>query len=445
MTILYEPERRNAQQLGMLFGSDLHTVATAQELAAALGRRPDELLVLFGPGAEITEVAAFVAEQRVARPALGVLLLCASVDVTVLGEAMRAGVREVVDAADIGAVRTACARSLALSQQLAGASAASTGSADGRVVTVFAAKGGCGKTTMAVNLAVALADGGRRRVCVVDLDLAFGDVAIMLQLAPQRTVADAIPMTGGAHSAGRVDETALRSLVTPYCPGVDALLAPTRPTDGDHVTRGLVSDLLAIARRLYDFVVVDTPPQFTDHVLAALDASDQYVLLATPDLPALKNLRITLDMFNLLDYPAAQRLVVLNRADAKVGLTGADIDRVISAPITAHIPSSRDVPVSINRGVPLLVDSPNHPASKAIRSLANSRIASPQQQGGGRGLRGLFSRRKGGASAPQASGPGASASGAPQTAEPSPEQPGALPHGPAYPHTGVSRQRGEIR
>lgn len=421
MTILYEPLRRNAQQLGMLFGSDLHTVTTPEELTAALVQRKDELLVLFGPGTQIVEAAGFAAQQRVTRPALGVVLLRAVVDVSVLGEAMRAGVRDVVDASDIGAVRAACDRSIALSRQLAGiAPTATGGSVNGKVVTVFAAKGGCGKTTMAVNLAVALADGGRRRVCVVDLDLAFGDVAIMLQLAPQRTVADAVPMTGVSHEPGYpasgLDESALRSLVTPYAPGIDALLAPTRPTDGDHVSRGLVTELLTVARRMYEFVVVDTPPQFTDHVLAALDASDQYVLLATPDVPALKNLRITLDMFNLLDYPANQRLVVLNRADAKVGLTAADIDRVIGTPITGHIPSSRDVPVSINRGVPLLTDSPNHPASKAIRALANSKIAPPAQDGGRR--RGLLGWRKGSLESPPA---------------------------PQHPQNAASSQRGDVR
>jgi pilus assembly protein CpaE len=389
MTILYEPVRRNAQQIGMLFGADLHTVATPEDLASALAQHPDEMLVLFGPGTEVSEVAGFAAAQRVSRPTLGVVLLRTYVDVSVLAEAMRAGVRDVVDAGDISAVRSACVQSLTVSREMAGAGSTASGG-NGRVVTVFAAKGGCGKTTVATNLAVALADGGRRRVCVIDLDLAFGDVAIMLQLVPEHTLADAI-------GVGTLDETAVRSLATPYAPGVDAVLAPPRPTDADHVSRGMVAELLGVARGLYDFLVVDTPPQFTDHVLAALDSSDLYVLLATPDIPALKNLRITLDMFDLLDYPPEQRLVVLNRADAKVGLTAADIERIVKVPITAHIPSSRDVPVSINRGVPLIVDSPQHPASKAFRALAAGRIAAVPSNGAPRGLRGLMAWRKGGA------------------------------------------------
>jgi pilus assembly protein CpaE len=146
---------------------------------------------------------------------------------------------------------------------------------------------------------------------------------------------------------------------------------------------------------MFDFLVVDTPPQFTDHVLTALDTSHVHVLLATPDIPALKNLRITLDTFDLLDLPKESRLVVLNRSDAKVGLTGSDIERAIRVPIAAHVPSSRDVPVSINRGVPITVDNPQHPVSKAIRDFATGRLATPTLGAPAtRGLRGLLARNR---------------------------------------------------
>jgi pilus assembly protein CpaE len=238
----------------------------------------------------------------------------------------------------------------------------------GKLVTVFAGKGGCGKSTMATNLAVALSGGGAKRVLLVDLDLSFGDVAIMLQLVPERSMVDAVPM------AGRLDEMGLRSLLTTFAPGVDALLAPAGPADGERVNRELVTEMLKVARKVFDFIVVDTPPFFSDQVLAALDISDFYILLATPDIPSLKNLRLTLDMFDLLEYPKTERIVVLNRADARVGLTASDIERVVRSPIQGHVPSTRDVPVSINRGVPLMVEDPSHPVSKAIRDLAVNRL-----------------------------------------------------------------------
>ena len=235
---------------------------------------------------------------------------------------------------------------------------------EGRVITVFSAKGGCGKTTVATNLAATLAAGGAAAVCLVDLDLAFGDVAIMLQLVPARTIADTAAMVG------TMDEQGVRSLITPHSPGLDTLLAPTGPGEAERIDVKVVAELVRVLRRMYDFVVIDTPPAFTEHVLAAFDASDCYVLLATLDIPALKNLRLTLDMLDLLGYPQASWLVVLNRSDSKVGLGLDEVERTLRVPIAAQMPSSRDVPASINRGVPLVVDEPGHAVSQAIRELA---------------------------------------------------------------------------
>ena len=113
---------------------------------------------------------------------------------------------------------------------------------DGQIVTVFAAKGGCGKTTLATNLAVALAAGTGCRVCVVDLDLAFGDVAISVQLDPARTIVDALPM------AGHLDVTGAASLLTRYRPGLEMLLAPVTPGDAEKIPPALVGELLTVLR-----------------------------------------------------------------------------------------------------------------------------------------------------------------------------------------------------
>lgn len=395
MTILFEPHRRDAQQFAVLLGSDVHTAASAPDLAGLLEQNPGETLAVLGPGVDLGDALAIAADNRVNRPGLGVILIRDRLDVGLLGEAIRAGVREVVAANDPAGLLAACARSMEVSRQMGPVAPRRRTSLpgghefDARVITVFAAKGGCGKTTLATNIACALAAGGVRKVGLIDLDLAFGDVAIMLQLVPERSIADAVGL------GDQLDETALRALLTPYAPGLDTLLAPAGPAEAERVTQGLVSDILRLAKGMFDFLVVDTPPQFTDHVLTALDTSQLHVLLTTPDIPALKNLRITLDTFDLLDLPKENRLVVLNRSDAKVGLTATDIERVIRVPILAHVPSSRDVPVSINRGVPIVVDNPQHPVSKAIRDFATGRLASPTiGEPAARGLRGLLNRNR---------------------------------------------------
>ncbi len=345
-------------------GVPVRAVATPAALAAELHADPGVSLVVLGPTVAAADALAFAAHQRVHRPALGVVLLRDEVALEVLAEAIKAGVREVVPAGDPAAADAACARSLELSRLL-GAALPAAEPAQARIVTVFAGKGGVGKSTVATNLAATLADGGRRRVCLVDLDLQFGDVGILLQLAPERSITDAIPM------AGRLDAAALQSLITPYRAGLDVLLAPAGPAEGDHVTRELVREVLTVARSAYDVIVIDTAPYVTDQLLAALDVTDRFVLVVTPDLPTLKSARLTLEMFELLEYPAEHRLTLLNRADSEVGLTVAEIEAALGCPMSVLMPSSRDVPLSVNRGVPLAVDKPAHPVSQAVRRLAD--------------------------------------------------------------------------
>lgn len=374
MTAIYHEPERPQSILDVV--PDAQEAADLEDLAALVQADPGVLLVILGPTVTLADAVGFAARHRLTRPSLGVVLLRDHVDVAVLAEAIRSGIREVLTATDAEGIRAACARSLEVSRQLVlGTPAVPTASParEGQILTVFAGKGGSGKSTVASNLAVALAAGGTRSVLLVDLDLAFGDIAIMLQLVPRRTIADAVPM------AGRLDETGIRSLVTPYAPGpVDTLLAPPGPAEGERVGRELVDEILKIARRMYDYVVVDTPPFFSDQVLAALDLSQWYLLVATPDVPSLKNLRLTLNMFDLLEYPNNQRLVVLNRSDSQVGLTQADIDKVVRAPINGRVPSTRDVPVSINRGVPLMVSSPQSAVGRCIQQLIDTHIGATE-------------------------------------------------------------------
>jgi len=369
MTILCDP---NPTATDVHFAPDgaLVYAENLRDAARMLQDDPGELLVVIGPNVPSSEALRFTEALRPVRPAAGVVLVRAELDVTTLTEALRAGVREVVPYRDQVALAEACRRSLEVSRSFLAGSAhepAPEPSRDGRIVTVFAAKGGCGKTTLAINLAVALAKDGRR-VCLVDLDLAFGDVAISVQLNPSRTIIDAVRM------AGHVDTTGAASLLTRYRPGLDLLLAPVTPGDAEKIPPPLVRELLTVLRGMYDYVVVDTPAQFSEPVLIAMDASAHHVLLTTPDVPALKNLRVTLDTFDMLSYPADIRSIVLNRSDAKVGLTAEDVARVVRTPIAAQVPSSREVPVSINKGTPIVLDNPAHPVSQAISRFARDRL-----------------------------------------------------------------------
>ncbi len=376
MTILIETDGAAAETFRFALGADLRLTDSVPAAVRALEETPHELLVVVGPDVELGAALQFAEDCRMQRPAVGIVLLRRRVDVAMLGQALRSGVREVVSPDDLPELGQACRRSVDVSRRMLGVNGQSEQHTGGRVVTVFAAKGGCGKTTLATNLAVALAERGRRSVCLVDLDLAFGDVAIAMQLMPTRTISDAVAMRGN------MDETGVASLLTPHSPGVDAVLAPLEPGEAEKIPVAVVTELLRTLRTMFDYVVIDSPPAFTDHVLAAFDVSDSYVLLATLDIPALKNLRLTLDMLDLLGYPRESWHVVLNRSDSKVGLTVSDVEKSLKVPIAAQVPSSRAVSASINKGVPLVLDDPGHPVSNAIRGIALGRIAVQHGNGG---------------------------------------------------------------
>lgn len=368
MTLLLEPDSAAAEAYGFALGSDVTVLDSAHAAKRALSDSTAELLLVVGPDIDLATALDIAETQRLERPEVGVVLLRHRLDVTVLAQSLRAGVREVVNPDDLAALAEACRRSLEVSRRLLGVQGHEPAGAQGRVTVVFSAKGGCGKTTMATNLAVALAAGGRQRVCLVDLDLAFGDVAIALQLLPARTIVDAISMEG------KLDEQGVKDLITPHSAGLDTICAPLEPGEAERIPVPVVTELLKVLRGMYDHVVIDTPPAFTEHVLAAFDGADAYVLLATLDIPALKNLRLTLDMLDLLGYPRESWQVVLNRSDSKVGLSVDDVEQTLDCPIAAQVPSSRAVSASINKGVPIVLDDPQHPVSVAIRDLADRRL-----------------------------------------------------------------------
>jgi pilus assembly protein CpaE len=372
MTAIVDLDPAGAESLHAVLGPEATVLPSMDALRRHLENDSTEDAVVLGPSMDLSSALSLAGSMRIARPSLGVILVRRRVDTSVLADALRAGVREVVDERDLAglnaAVRRAVELAAALREQVAGSSLSDQPRARGTVVTVFSAKGGCGKTTLATNLGAVLADRGRREVCLVDLDLAFGDVAIALQLFPAHTIADAVPL------ADTLDHTAISSLLTPHSPGLTTLVAPVEPGTAESIPADLIAKVIHLLREEYDYVIIDTPPAFDDHVLAAFDQSDIVALLATLDIPALKNLKLTLETLDLLNYPRERWRIVLNRADSKVGLSFSEVEKTLKVPISAQIPSSRDVPASINRGVPIVLDDPKHNVSMAIRNFAERSV-----------------------------------------------------------------------
>jgi pilus assembly protein CpaE len=368
MPIIIESDRSVAEDLERALSSTpgKRTHLTTIDKATAKIEATDEYAVVLGPSVSLPDSLALADTLRVIRPAVSVVLLRDDVDTSVLADALRAGVREVTSARDERAIHQAVQRAHALYDAMTQqANVQRSASSGGQIVTVFSAKGGVGKTTVSTNLAVALANGGARSVCLVDLDLAFGDVAITLQIFPTRTIADAVPM------GTDIDLPGLESLLTPYRDGVEVLVAPISPDAKDSISAALVSKVLELLRSRFDYVIIDSPPAFDDQVMQAFEVSDLILLITTPDIPALKNLKITLETLTLLNYPREQSLLVLNRSQPKVGITAEEVSTTLGIPIIAMVPSSADIPSSVNRGEPIVLSDPKHPCSRGFASLVD--------------------------------------------------------------------------
>jgi pilus assembly protein CpaE len=368
MTTIVESQKSNAELLVSAIGGDTEVVDSIEALRHHLAARPDEFAVVLGIGVNLQAAVTLAETLRVARPTMSVILLRPRVDTSVLAEALRSGMREVVEERDLTGLSLAVRRAHALYRALSTDAPGHARHAVGQLITVFSAKGGVGKTTVSTNLAVALSGMGKR-VCLVDLDLAFGDVAISLQLFPEHSITE---VTGIAGDIGLDD---LRPLFTSYSETLSVLLAPSAPDAHEAAARLLVGKVLTALKTGFDYVVVDTPPAFDDHVLHAFDASDLLILLLTPDVPALKNLKVTLEMLELLNYPRDRCRIVLNRAAPKVGLSADDIEKTLKCPIFGTIPAAHEVPAAINRGEPIVTSLPKHPASQAVLAIARGAVS----------------------------------------------------------------------
>jgi pilus assembly protein CpaE len=257
----------------------------------------------------------------------------------------------------------------------------------GKIVTVFAPKGGTGKTSIATNLAASLAKHAGKRTLLLDLDLQFGDAAIMLGLEPEKTIYDLVV------APGELDSEKLAGYITRHPCGLDILPAPLRPEDAELVTEAKLGRLLEVARDSYDVIVVDTSPFFHGPMLATLDRTDELLMLCGLDVPTLKNVRLSLQTLDLLSFPTSRIRFVLNRANSKVGMSKKEVEGALDMKVAFEIPSDRAVPVSVNRGNPAVLGDAGSEFSGAIKRLAQG-VVTPTPAAARKAKKGLFSLAK---------------------------------------------------
>jgi pilus assembly protein CpaE len=329
-------------------------------------------VVVTCPCVEPADALALAESLRGRDADTAVLVIAASADADLLRAALKAGVRDVLspgDGTDAWIAAVIAADASVARRRVPDAAGSSDEPAErpavGKVITVFSPKGGVGKSVIATNLGVAIAKEIGRSVILVDLDLQFGDVAVMLQLPPTRTIFDA------AQAFDRLDADMLEGFLVTHGSGLRALLAPVQPEEAESVTTGRITQILTLLRQLADFVVIDTPASLSEVVLTALEQSDVILAVATMDVPSVKNTKVSLQKLQQLGFDSGMVRLVLNRADSQVWLDPHEIERAISNKIAARIPSDRLVPRSVNKGVPVVLDSPRSNVARSIVGLAH--------------------------------------------------------------------------
>jgi pilus assembly protein CpaE len=243
----------------------------------------------------------------------------------------------------------------------------------GHVVAVFGAKGGVGKTTVSVNLAVTLRQMTGRSVALIDADLTLGDAALYFDLAPVHTILDVIDFFN-SQAPAETDPELIKSFMARYEPlGLRVLFGPARPEHAELVTAAHLKRLFAALPRLFDYIVVDCPLAYDERVLTMLDYADQILFLVTPEVGPLKNARHFLDLCETLGYPRERVQVVLNRADSQVSINANDVHRWLAYPVSFGIQSGgARVAEAANRGVPLVIQDPRNPTSQDVATIASA-------------------------------------------------------------------------
>jgi pilus assembly protein CpaE len=363
MPVLVESDAAWANALVAGLPAGTQVVAGVAQLSNWLANQSDEYAVVLGPNVDLGDALTLAERLRYSHPTTGLVLLRHDLTSEVFQSAMRAGIPAVVGASDMEGMAAAVERSRQTWEAIRGPAGVEGGDRAGKVITVFSPKGGVGKTTVAVNLAVALSGSGAARVCVVDLDLAFGDVAITLQLIPEHTIVEAVD------AEEHLDFNLLETLLTRH-ENCSILAAPTHPEGKDRVSPALIRRVLRILRQHFDYVIVDTSPSFDDQVLHAFDETDECILVATLDVPTVKNVKVALETLDALNLVEGHRHLLLNRADDEVGLSPANVESLLKMPVATALPSALAVANATNHGRPIVLSRPDHPVSKALIRLA---------------------------------------------------------------------------
>lgn len=336
------------------------SVTSTGSVEAMTARRPD--IIVLGPA--IDPDTAFSVASRLEKIAPSItVVVAAPPGPSTWRSAVESGVRSVIDPlGPVEEIRDSLALALEVSRHRHRGEYA--GENMHRIIVIASPKGGVGKTMMATNLAVALAEQSSEPVALVDLDLEFGDIAHHLLLAPKQSMADAVG------ELPDLDLTALKVFLTPHPSGIFSLTAPEDASQAGDISPEGSAAIVDLLSAEFAYVVVDTSGGLGEHALAVMEHATDLVLLSDMDVPSVRNIHKAIALLDVLGITEHRRHFVLNRADSRVGLRIPEVSAAAGLSIDIEIPSSRHVPLSVNEGRPIVISRPRSPVSRQIGKMA---------------------------------------------------------------------------
>lgn len=232
----------------------------------------------------------------------------------------------------------------------------------GAVIVVMSSKGGVGKSTVAVNLALVLKTSANR-VALVDADLHFGDAATLMNVKPSATIHD-LNDSFDAEIADR--------FLQKHPSGVEVLAAPTRTAQAEIISGERFREVLAALQSIYDLVVIDASVSSLNAMLASLEAADLVLLVTTLEVVTLKDISQVLAMLAELHFPSQNLMLVGNRHDGRVSLDPDQVSKTVGMRFTTLLPQDPRVILAGNRGIPAVLSEPHIPFSLKVRELARA-------------------------------------------------------------------------
>jgi len=325
-------------------------------------------MLLLGPSYSSAESMDQIRALHNQDPALVLMMVADEVTSDLLRYAMRAGVSDVIEApldeTKIEAAIEQFAHDVLKRKTVAKQSQEATGSERGQIITVASAKGGSGKTVTATNLSLLLNRIADSKVVLVDADLQFGDVCLLLQLEPRFT------MVNAAHELHQLDGEMLDSLLTEHPSGLKVLAAPLEPAFADDITTAGLMQMLDVLQESYDYIVVDTASMLDELILSLIEKADHVLMVVDMDLPSVKNAKLALETLRLLKFSTTNVRLVLNRSNSKAKLETKEIEGALKMELSAAIPSDAAVPNSVNEGRPVVETDPKSKVAKGFESVA---------------------------------------------------------------------------